>query len=434
MTTIAIFLFVSLAILAVGQGLLVAGFWRTVRNRSCKRDKNSFRRSSGKRDADWLNSGGFPKAAVILCLRGSDPFLTDCLRGLFNLDYPDFDIHIIVDHAGDPAWKNISSVSAEYHVTNLRLHTLTQRRETCSLKCSSLIQVISGLDNSCAFIALLDGDTIPHSTWLRELAVALDDELVGAATGNRWYCPHDNGWGSLVRYFWNAAAIVQMYWYGIAWGGTLAVKTRTIHEARLLEHWGVAFCEDTMLYTMLKKLNLKLKSVPELLIANRESCSLAGYFHWVTRQLLTTRLYHPRWWMVVFHGLSSTLLITSGLIVVVIAIFQQNTRAAIWATAGVVGFQLANYVCLFFIENAARMAIAGNAGSAAVLTFGQRIKSPFAIVLTQFVHFAALCLSISKRTVGWRRICYRVSGPWKITMQQYQPWCDTDDRNETVSL
>ena len=96
-------------------------------------------------------------------------------------------------------------------------------------------------------------DTIPHRTWLRELAAALADEQVGAATGNRWYMPQQPTWGSLVRLFWNAAAIVQMWFYGIAWGGTLAVKTKVFRESDLLERWGNAFCEDTMTFAALKR-------------------------------------------------------------------------------------------------------------------------------------------------------------------------------------
>ncbi len=58
--------------------------------------------------------------------------------------------------------------------------------------------------------------------------------------------PIASSWGALVRYLWNAAAIVQMYWYEIAWGGTLAVKRKAIEKAGLLERWRHAFCEDTM--------------------------------------------------------------------------------------------------------------------------------------------------------------------------------------------
>ena len=45
-----------------------------------------------------------PKAAVVLCLRGTDPFLEDCLRAVLNQDYPQYEIRIVVDSRQDPAW------------------------------------------------------------------------------------------------------------------------------------------------------------------------------------------------------------------------------------------------------------------------------------------------------------------------------------------
>jgi len=42
-----------------------------------------------------------PKAAVVLCLRGKDPFLADCLRALLTQDYPCFDVRIVVDANDD---------------------------------------------------------------------------------------------------------------------------------------------------------------------------------------------------------------------------------------------------------------------------------------------------------------------------------------------
>ena len=126
------------------------------------------------------------------------------------------------------------------------------------------MQAASSLDESVGFIAQLDADTIPHSTWLRELATALADERVGAATGNRWYMPERVSIAAMVRYIWNAAAVVQMYSYGIAWGGTLAVKTSVLRETDLLKRWSNAFCEDTMLYAFLKKHRLRVAFVPSL--------------------------------------------------------------------------------------------------------------------------------------------------------------------------
>ena len=71
------------------------------------------------------------------------------------------------------------------------------------------MQVVKSLDDSYEFIAQLDADTIPHRSWLRELAAALEGEHVGAASGNRWYMPTEPDCGSIVRYLWNAGAVVQ---------------------------------------------------------------------------------------------------------------------------------------------------------------------------------------------------------------------------------
>ncbi len=44
-----------------------------------------------------------PRAAVVLCVRGLDPFLPACLKGLFHQDYPDYDVWIVVDSIHDAA-------------------------------------------------------------------------------------------------------------------------------------------------------------------------------------------------------------------------------------------------------------------------------------------------------------------------------------------
>ncbi len=52
------------------------------------------------------------KTAVILCLRGSDPFLADCLQGLLHQDYPCYDVRIVIDSPDDPAWGTVEQVVA----------------------------------------------------------------------------------------------------------------------------------------------------------------------------------------------------------------------------------------------------------------------------------------------------------------------------------
>src|SRR4051812_44958773 len=55
-----------------------------------------------------------PEVAVLLPLRGADPSLRDCLRGLLRQDYPRYSVRIIIDSPQDPAWELVRSILAEH--------------------------------------------------------------------------------------------------------------------------------------------------------------------------------------------------------------------------------------------------------------------------------------------------------------------------------
>jgi len=144
-----------------------------------------------------LSDPEIPKAAVILSVRGIDPHLEACLRGILQQDYPNYHLHVVVDSEKDPALPVLKQVLTDYPAGLATIDFLQERSSTCSLKCSALVQAIRTLDESFEMIALIDADTIPHPSWLRELATALSNPNVGAATGNRWFRPKQPTLGSL---------------------------------------------------------------------------------------------------------------------------------------------------------------------------------------------------------------------------------------------
>jgi len=384
-----------------------------------------------------------PPAVVILCLRGTDPYLADCLRGLLAQDYPNYQIRIIIDHPDDPAHAVVASaLQATSHTlshTNnappASIEFLQEKLPTCSLKCSSLLQVAQNLDPQVHFIAQLDADTIVHPTWLRELATALADPKVGAATGNRWYMPHRPSVGALVRYTWNAAAIVQMYWYQIAWGGTLAIKTSVLRETDVLQKWSRAFCEDTMLFAVLKKVGLRVAFVPQLMMINREDCHLASFYHWVKRQLLTARLYHPAWLGVLAHGIFTTLLPLAGLLLIACALLTKDFTTA-WQTALILAaYQVSLALLLLPMEYAVQKLAQSRGEPTRWLSPLGILKCLVILPLTQAVYATVLGPASWTRKTDWRGIDYQVKGPWQIKMQGYHPYTtNPDESNPSNSL
>ncbi len=415
MTEFAFVLFALVVLLFLGQACLVLGFVHVLR----------------KKRPPLLEDHQAPKAAVILCLRGGDPFLADCLQGLLGQNYPNFDVRVIVDHKDDPAYRCADEAIQAAGMSNVTIEVLQEKRATCSLKCSSLLQIVNSLDDSYEFVAQIDADTIAHPTWLRELATALQDERVGAATGNRWYMPGNPTIGSLVRYTWNAAAVVQMVWYRVAWGGTLAIKTRVLRETDILEKWGQAFCEDTMLFGVLKKIGLRVAFVPSLMMINREECDLGGFFRWVGRQLLTARLYHPAWLAVVGHGVVTTIVPLAALATSLAALAVGNHQAAIWAASALLLYEVSIVVLLISMELAIRKIAESRGEPSRWLSLWGQLRCLAIMPLTQTVYALALAGASFARTTVWRGITYHITGPQEIRMEEYSPYLSEQEEKST---
>ena len=369
-----------------------------------------------------LSNDECQSALVVLCLRGKDPFLSQCIEGLLQQDYPCYRVVIVIDHPTDPAVPAVRQILSAQPFGHCEVEYLREPLMTCGLKCSSLIQVVANVPNDLHFIAQIDADTIPHRTWLRELATALQPEAVGAVSGNRWYMPSRLSLGALVRYTWNAAAVVQMYWYRIAWGGTLAIKVSAIRQAGLVERWRVALCEDTMLRGQLARVGLEVRFVPTLMMVNREDCRIGNFLPWVTRQLLTAKLYHPAWPAIAFHGLSSLTILIFGWGWACVSVLQAKWSTAVIVFLAMVAFQASLAALLPWLEHSvARQVTARNQetkwSSKLTLT-----KFYWGLMATQWFYSWSLIKCLMLKRVEWRGIEYQVEGPWHITMQRYQPY------------
>lgn len=364
-----------------------------------------------------------PSAVVVLCLRGRDPFLENCLSSLLQQDYPNYRLHVVIDRPDDPSRAAVEEVIRRSGTDRVEVQLLTDRRDTCSLKCSSLVQAVSRLDDGVEVVALVDADTAPHSTWLRELVRPLLSEQVGAATGNRWYMPEQATWGVLFRYLWNAAAVVQMFWYRIAWGGTLAVKTQVIRDLGLLDRWGNALCEDTMLFRELGKNGLQVEFVPSLIMVNREDCRLRDCLWWISRQLLTARLYHPGWQLVAAHGILTTLLLVAAACGALAAALLGHGVAAAWLGSGLLVYQLAMLLLLIPMEWAVRRIVRAR-GEPTRWLRGKLLRLVLALPLTQILYPVALVTAMAARRTIWRNVVYEIRSRCEIRRLDDPPYTE----------
>ena len=366
--------------------------------------------------------GGFePQTVVILCLRGSDPQLKDCLSGLLKQDYDNWELRIVVDHADDPAFEVVEACLGRESRSNVSVRILETRYETCSLKLSALSQELANLDEDCEAVVLVDADVVTYPGWLKDMLNPLQHSDVGAATGIRWFAPPEQSTGASMRHLWNLGALGQMHRFGVAWGGSLALKADFVRSAELSRQWSQMAFEDTALLNSLTRATLQLRFVPQAVMINTESVEVAGCMSYIRRQMLNARLYHPAWMSIFGHGVLSAIG-TAGSLVVLCGTLLTHNWTALAALAGMLS--IAGVTSAFFairLESSVRRILETRLNQpigSALLT------AMIHVVPVQLFYGFALLAVLKQKTVDWRGIRYDIetsSGTCRVQMNEYQP-------------
>jgi cellulose synthase/poly-beta-1,6-N-acetylglucosamine synthase-like glycosyltransferase len=377
----------------------------------------------------------WPKTAILLPLRGADPHLAETIRKLLRQDYPDYELRVIVDSATDPALTVVESVVAETTAENVQTTIIRHKRPTCSPQCSALIEGVESLGPEVEVVAVLDGDVQTHPSWLRELVNPLLESGVGAAHGNRWFLPREAGWGSLVRYLWIAASIIPMYWFGIPWAGTFAVRRRFLHDSGLLTKWSKTIVPDAPTIDYLKQAGLQVRFVPSLMMVNREKCGLAFAHDFIKRQLTWTRLYHGQFGPVLFHALmlAAQWILAIGLTIAGLVLHQPATAA--WAGGALLLMLLTQLASLGALEAAVRHVVRRRETPDMAVPWQFLWRLPAAILLAIGVHASGVLLATFRNRVAWRGVTYVVRDPFDVYIETDEPPVESGEPIEAnVSL
>jgi hypothetical protein len=377
----------------------------------------------------------WPRAAILLPLRGADPHLAEGLRRLMRQDYGNYELRVILDSATDPARDVVECVVSETGATNVRVSVIARKRLTCSPQCSALLEGVESLDPDVEAVAIIDGDVLTHPSWLRELVAPLLDPSVGAAHGNRWFLPQDAGWGSMVRYLWIAASVIPMYWFGMPWAGTFVVRRKALESSDLKQKWGRSIVPDAPTLEALRSLGLKLRFVPSLMMINRERCSLAFCHDFMKRQMTWTRLYNPQFWPVIVHA-AAILVLTLDIIGLLLFGVVAGDAATFLSAGGAAIVLLGSTLGLVWLMESTVREVARRRGQTGIhAPWSFWLKLPVGIVLTIFVHASAVALATSRNRVTWRGVTYVVRKPFDVVIESDRPMTAEDQPLETnVSL
>lgn len=229
---------------------------------------------------------------VVFCpCKGVEPEFEKNIRSILEQDYPSFEVRFIVDSEKDPANQalrgmGISDILVAGKATNRgqKVHNLAYAVERITAE----------------IFVFCDSDARFPRNWLSRLTAGLDSGAI--ATGYRWYVVHRFHLPTLLRSAWNASVVSMLgdHSRNFAWGGSMAMRRNTFERLRILDAWRGAVSDDYAITRAAERAGAKIVFIPECLIPSHGECTWRELLEFTTRQIIITRVYHPRLWRIGF--------------------------------------------------------------------------------------------------------------------------------------
>jgi ceramide glucosyltransferase len=246
-------------------------------------------------------AGFYTPLAVLICpCKGNERGLEDNLLALTRFDYPNYEIYLTLATSLDPALKIIERVKAASQRT---VHILIAGPpEDCGEKVFNLSRTVEALPEKFEVIVFTDSDVRLPRGWLTKLIAPLQDARIGATTAYRWIFPGASGGDLLASGLasaWNAsvATLLGKTQENFCWGGGTAIRRKTFQDVNALEAWKGAVSDDFALTSALDRAAKPIIFCPECFAATLHPWSWTELFEFTNRQMLITRVYSNRRWL-----------------------------------------------------------------------------------------------------------------------------------------
>lgn len=242
--------------------------------------------------------GYSPRVALFCPCKGAERGLEENLHAITHFDYPDYEVFFAVADERDSSCEVIRQVMRT-PPREMHLIVAGSPRDR-SEKVNNLCAAVERAGNRFDVLVFTDSDLLLDPGWLRRLVAPLEDSHIGATTTFRWLIPGHGDVASALASAWNAAIVTLLGEHNrnFCWGGGTAIRRNTFEEIRVMEAWRGALSDDYALTAALRRAGRPILFVPECLAPTPFSASFAGLLEFTNRQVLITRIYSPRMWLI----------------------------------------------------------------------------------------------------------------------------------------
>src|SRR5262245_46580719 len=345
-----------------------------------------------------------PRTAVLCPCKGVEPGLERNLTALCEFDHQNYEVFFVLASESDPA---ASIVRRVVEGSRGKAHLIfAGPPQECGEKVSNLRAAIQQLPPNFELLVFADSDGRPGRSWLRRLTGPLTDSRIGATTTMRWLIANNHELPSLLLAAWNAPIVTMLGANpakNFCWGGGTAIRRAVFDQSDVLEEWEHSVSDDYSMTAALQRRDLPIIFLPECLTASFVETDLGGLMEFTNRQILITRVYSPRMWLVaaLTHLLfCSTLLL--GIFVTLKNLFMGHPA-----------MQFAALTFLPLLLAAIRGAIRVTAAQDALQPLKSQIQNQSWVhlvlgTLIPYLYGLNFITSLATRTIRWRGVRYEL--------------------------
>ncbi len=372
-----------------------------------------------------------PKITVIMPCKGLDAGFAKNISQLLSQDYciegtskKNFEVIFAVATVEDAAYPVLVDLCAKHPdvPSKVVVAGVSQRR---AQKINNQLTALEQVSSDTEALVFVDSDMVARADFLRYLVLHLQDPTVGATTGYRFYIPVKGDWPSLIRALWNRMSAWELASpsYSFAWGGAMAISRETFQKAKIAAHWDQSADDDLSLTCAVKDLGLKVRFVPQCLVASHGDATLEEVIEWTNRQLILTKVYYPKLWQ---RAIAKAWVLTAWLAAVIsaLAVALATGNSSFWlAFAAGLTLMVVEACFLFKAQGLWRRVLSFDRGTTEAEE--KELKEAFGKSLVRFATIlpvAHLVLpwmtlySLLTNRIRWRGVTYELRSPSEIVV------------------
>jgi ceramide glucosyltransferase len=373
-----------------------------------------------------------PPAALIVPCKGLEADLQNNLEVYLSQDYPDYQVVFAVSSEDDPACALLRTLADRYAKFESRRPRkvsviVAGYSETHGEKVHNLTAALTQVDPHVEVLAFADSDARPRADWLRALVSPLSDPSVTVSTGFRWYMPSAS-FASRIQAAWDSVIATTLggHQRNIAWGGSMAMRAKDFRRMKIAEkYWQGTVSDDYAVAQAVRDANGYIRFEPCSLVSTEPDNRLRSVLRWTNRQIVLTRVYAPRLWLL---GMASYSLYALGVMAGVAAIAAPSLPTGLRVKAALL---LATILGL----GAQKGWLRAVAAKQAFPDYRRRLAQfggcyVWLTLVTPWIMLCNFAAAAFIRTLEWRGTVYRLESRTKMRVLRRSPSWEREFLNE----